>query len=242
VHQEDQTTIVQRGTDLQFVRSLARRNGLEFYFETDRRSRAVVAFLRAPRLDGTPQDDLAIQFGDDSNLKSFTVHVHGDRPLAVKTAQVDVEAGSPTTAEAPDSQLRVLGDKDLPTLAEDVLGRLVTPRQALAQMLVLGPPTSDATELRTIAQAVRDEAAWFITATGEVNSDAYQTILRPRRTVLVKGAGSQYSGTYYVTGVTHRMSGDGSYTQSFRARRNARDVTGSEPFGGGGLAVSIPGG
>ena len=41
-------------------------------------------------------------------------------------------------------------------------------------MLVLGPPTSDATELQTIAQAVRDEAGWFITAQGEINGDAYQ--------------------------------------------------------------------
>ena len=38
VHQENDTTIVQRGSDIQFVRELALRNGLEFYFETDQDS------------------------------------------------------------------------------------------------------------------------------------------------------------------------------------------------------------
>ena len=98
-----------------------------------------------------------------------------------------------------------LGDKDANTLIGGALGSLVTPKDAPAQMLVLGPPTSDATELQTIAQAVRDEAGWFITASGEINSDAYQTVLRPHRLVLVKGAGTPYSGKYYVTRVVHEM-------------------------------------
>jgi len=95
--------------------------------------------------------------------------------------------------------------------------------------------------MQTIAQAVRDEASWFISARGEVNSDAYQGVLRPHRLVLVKGAGKSYSGKYYVTRVVHELKGDGSYTQTFEARRNARDVDGSEQFGGSGLGLSIPG-
>jgi len=95
--------------------------------------------------------------------------------------------------------------------------------------------------MQTVAQAVRDEASWFIIARGEINSDAYQTVLRPHRLVLVKGAGKAYSGKYHVTSVVHELNGDGTYTQSFEARRNARDVEGSEQFGGGGLGLPIPG-
>ena len=47
------------GTDIQFVRELAQRNGLEFYFETDQDSGTVTAYFRAPQLDGTPQPELA---------------------------------------------------------------------------------------------------------------------------------------------------------------------------------------
>ena len=239
-HQEDATTIVQRATDLQFVRELARRNGLEFYFETDD-SGTVNAYFRAPQLDATPQPDLAVQFGDQTNLKSFSAHLTALRPLSVKTEQMDVQANSANTAQVSSVSLTSLGDKDADSLISGPLGSLVTPKDALAQTLVLGPPTSDSTELQTIAQAVRDESGWFINASGEVNNDAYQNVLRPRRLALVKGAGKTFSGKYYVTRVTHEVRADGSYSQKFEARRNARDLDGSEQFGGSGSGLPIPG-
>lgn len=241
VHQEDYTTIVQRGSDIQFVRQAALRNGFEFYFETDQDSGAVTAYFRAPQLSGTPQPDLAIQFGDQSNLRSSAAQLTGQRPLAVKIEQIDVTQNSANIAQVSEPQLNKLGASDADTLVAVPLGSLVTPKDALAQMLVLGPPTSDATEMQTIAQAVRDEASWFITARGEINSEAYQTVLRPHRLVLVKGAGKAYSGKYYVASVVHEFKGDGTCMQSFEARRNARDVDGSEQFGGGGLGLPIPG-
>lgn len=241
VHQENDTTIIQRNTDIQFVRELAQRNGLEFYFETDKDSGEVNVFLRAPQLEGTPQPDLAIQFGQESNLKSFVARVVGQRPLSVKTTQIDVKANSPNSAQVGDTQFTKLGNTDANELIGGPLGSLVTPKDVLAQMLLLGTPTSDATELQTLAQAVRDEAAWLITANGEINSEAYQTVLRPHRMVLVKGAGSRYSGKYYVTQVTHELVGDGTYAQKFEARRNARDLDGTEQFGEAGLGVPLPG-
>lgn len=241
VHQENDTTVVQRGTDLQFVRMLAQRNGLEFYFETSKESEEVVAYCRAPQLEGTPQPDLAIQFGEGSNLRSFSARLSAQRPLSVKAQQIDIKANSANSAEASDTQLVLLGASDLNTLVGGSLGGLVTPKEAQAQMLALAAPTSDATELQTIAQAVRDEAGWFITATGEINSDAYANVLRPHRLVLVKGAGTPYSGKYYVTQVVHELRSDGSYSQRFEARRNARDLDGSEEFGGDDLGLPLPG-
>lgn len=241
VHQENDTTIVQRASDIQFVRDLAQRNGFEFYFETDKTSGNVAAYFQAPQLSGTPQKDLAIQFGDQSNLRSFSARLTGQRPLNVKSEQMDVKANNPNTAQVSDTQLDKLGANDANSLIGGPLDSLVTPKDAQAQMLVLGPPTSDSTELRTIAQAVRDEAGWFITANGEINSDAYQAVLRPHRLVLVKGAGEAYSGKYYVTRVAHEIKRDGTYTQKFEARRNARDLDGSEQFGSSGLALPIPG-
>jgi phage protein D len=241
VHQENDTTIVQRGTDIQFVRDLAQRNGVEFYFETAKESGNVIAYFRAPQLTGTPQPDLAMQFGEESNLRSFSARLSGQRPLNVKTQQLDVKANSPNTAQSNDTQLTKLGDKDANTLIGGPLESLVIPKEAQAQMLVLGPPTSDATELHTLVQAVRDEASWLIVAQGEINSDAYQRVLRPHRLVLVKGAGTPYSGKYYVTSVVHELRGVESYLQRFEARRNARDLDGSEEFGTSALGLPIPG-
>jgi phage protein D len=231
---------VQRGTDIQFIRDLAQKNGMEFYFETDD-SGTSNAYFRAPQLSGTPQPDLAIQFGDKSNLKRFDAHLTGQRPLNVKAAQIDVSANTANVATAADTQLTKLGATDANTLIGAPLGSLVVPTEAQAQMLVLGPPTSDAAEMQTFVQAVRDEAAWFISASGEINGDAYQSVLRPRRLVLVKGAGSAFSGKYYVTRVVHEMNHEGDYIQRFQARRNARDLDGSEEFGGSGSGLPIPG-
>jgi phage protein D len=240
VHQEDNTTIIQRGTDIQFVRDLAQKNGMEFYFETDD-SGMLNAYFRGPQLDDTPQPDLAIQFGDQGNLKKFSAHLSGQRPLNVKASQMDVSANSANIAQASDTQLTKLGDKDANTLIGGQLDSQVTPKDAQAQMLVLGPPTSDATEMQTIVQAVRDEAGWLISASGEINSDAYQSVLRPRRLVLVKGAGGTYSGKYYVTRVVHEFNHEGDYIQKFDARRNARDRDGTEQFGSSSLGLAIPG-
>jgi hypothetical protein len=237
VHQQDDTTIIQRGTDIQFMRELARRNGLEFYFETDKDSGDVQAFFRAPALQGTPQQDLAIQFGEKSNLRSFSVRLEGQRPTIVQTGQMDIAAGSPNSGQASDTQFTKLGGTDDNTL---ITGP-ATAAAAAPRILALGSPSSDPTELQTTAQAVRDEAAWFLTANGEINSDAYGAVLRPHRLVLVKGAGTQYSGKYYVTRVVHEIKTGGVYNQTFEARRNARDLDGSEQFGGGGLGLPIPG-
>jgi len=239
-HQDNVTTVMQRATDLQFVRELAQRNGMEFYIETDDQGNAT-GFFRAPQLSGPPQPDLAIHAADQSHLRSFSAHLNGQRPLNVKSVQMDIRADSPNTAQVSDADRTKLGASDANALVGGPLGSLVTPKDAQAQILVLATPTSDLTELRTAAQAVRDEADWLIMAAGEINSEAYQSVLRPRRLVQVKGAGRAYSGKYYVTRVTHDIRHDGSYTQKFEARRNARDLDGSEQFGSNGSGVAVPG-
>lgn len=240
VHQEDGTVIVQRSTDIQFVRYLAQKNGMEFFFETDD-SGVLTAFFTAPHLDSTPQRDLAIQFNDQSNLRSFSTHLSGLRPLNIKAMQMDVSSNSPNVAQASETQLTSLGDKDANALIGNQLDSQITPKDAQAQMLVLGPPTSDPTEMQTVVQAVRDEAGWFINAYGEINSDAYQSVLRPHRLVMVKGAGTTHSGKYYVTRVVHEINHVGDYIQRFEARRNARDLDGSEQFGSDSSGLAVPG-
>lgn len=241
VHQDTDTLIVQRGTDLQFVRSMARRNGYEFYFQADS-SGTVTGYFQPPQVSGTPQPDLAVQFGEASNLVSFEVVMSGVRPLDVYVSQVDPSTKSVNDADATSTQLATLGASNLESLVSGKLDQLVTPDQSQGRMLLVAQPTADATELTAVAQAVRDEAAWLITATGEINTDAYGAVLRAGRLVLVKGAGSQYSGAYYVTQVTHNLRSDGSYRQQFELRRNGRDLDGSEAFGGGaggGLGVAL---
>ncbi|HYK05710.1 MAG TPA: contractile injection system protein, VgrG/Pvc8 family [Thermoanaerobaculia bacterium] len=231
VHAENDTTIVQRGSDIHFVRELARRNGYDFYFASDNVTGEVVAHFKEPKLDGTPQADLAVQFGDESNLRSFNVSLSGRRPLNVNVRQLDIKTASTNSADAAGVSLDLLGSSDDASVIDGNLSSAISPKDRAAQMLLLGPPASDTGELQALAQGVRNQAGWLIGARGEINSIAYQNVLRAHKLVLVKGAGGPYSGKYYVTRVRHEIDAQGEYAQHFEARRNARDLDGSEQFG-----------
>lgn len=226
---ESEHVAVQRGSDLRYVQHLAERNGFEFSFETDAVT-GVRAYFRAPQLGGSPQPDLAVQMGDDSNLDRFTVALDAQRPASVSVTQLDASDAKVRTTDAQSLKWKVLGAKQLGALTS-ALGTMAMPGGGQSRMLALGSPTADASRQTAFAQGVRNRAGWFLTASGEVNAEAYGAVLRPRRPVLVRGAGKTFSGAYYVTRVTHEIAGAGSYAQKFEAVRNATDVTGSEKFG-----------
>lgn len=230
VHAESDVTVVQRSSDLEFLRGLARKNGFEVGVERDTTG-TTTGYFRRPRLDGTPQKTLSVAFGDASTLISFDVKVDGVKPLSVETDQIDVKAKSANTGSGTQLQLPAIGERDLDALVSGPIGSLISPKEAAGKLWLYTVPTSDATELTSVAQAVRDEAGWLVTARGDINSDAYGAVLRAKRLVLVKGAGARHSGKYYVTRVMHRLGADGSYRQSFDARRNAVGLDGSEDFG-----------
>lgn len=232
VHQASEATVIQRGTDLQFLRRLARQNGFEVGVEKDATTGQVTGYFRPPPLDAEPQKTLAVAFGDETSLRSFDVRVDGLKPLDVEAGQIDVKAKAANTGAASKLQLTPIGDRDLGALVSDPLGALISPKEAAGKLWLYAGPTSDTTELTAMAQAVRDEAGWLVTARGEINSDVYGAVLRANRLVLIKGAGSHYSGKYYVTRVVHRFKSDGAYEQTFEARRNALGLQGSENFGG----------
>jgi len=232
---ETEFTPAQRGNDLRFVRQLAERNGFEFSFETDALL-GVRAFFRAPQLGGTPQPDLTVQMGDDSNLERLTVAIDAQRPSSVAVTQLDVAQRKVNAADATAVKWKLLGAKRLEALAS-ALGTKAMPNGGRRRMLALGPPTADPNLQNALAQGVRNRAGWFVNANGEVNAEAYENVLRPRRPVLVRGAGKTFSGAYYVTRVQHQIDGEGMYAQRFEGVRNATGLAGNERFGARAAAV-----
>lgn len=218
---DDEVTIIQRGTDLAFARHLAKRNGFEFYLETDALTGETTGHFHKPRLSAQPQKDLALAFGEDSNVHSLEVHYDGLRPATFDAAGISIGDKSDQSASIASSDLDPLG-------ADAVLDLLdQQPKSLLARTSAF-----DNAELQTRAQAAVDSTSWAVSMSGELDVTAYQGVLRARQTVLVKGAGTRYSGTYYVTRVLHTLT-PGGYTQKFELTRNALALTGSEPFGSG---------
>jgi hypothetical protein len=57
-----------------------------------------------------------------------------------------------------------------------------------------------------------------VTGSGQLDVARYGRVLKPRKLVGVRGAGSTYDGVYYVKSVTHDLK-RGQYKQSFTLAR-----------------------
>src|SRR5258708_5860442 len=210
-------TEMQRGTDIQFLKALAQRNGYECYVELNPESGKVEGHFHKPKLQQPPQGVLSVNMGDATNVNSFKARFDMLKPSTVQAGNVDVHSKEQQTGNS-DS----LGDK--------ALGNTSTVSTDDARKVLLsGTGLAQTGELQTAAQAVVDRSSWAITAEGDVNTVAYGDVVRAKRPIMVRGAGQQFSGTYYVESVLHSFSGDG-YTQHFSLRRNAAGLTHQDTF------------
>lgn len=214
---ENDHTEIQRGTDIQFLQALAKRNGYECYVEMNPDTGVVEGHFHAPRLQKPPQGVLSVNMGDATNVNSFHARYDMLKPTTASAQNLDVHSKDPQSANS-DSE----ADKSLGTAS-------TVSTNNSRQTLLSGTGLADTGELQTAAQAEVDRSSWAITAEGEINTVAYGDVLRAKRPVMVRGAGLQFSGTYYVESVLHSFTGDG-YSQQFSLKRNASGVTKQDDF------------
>jgi len=222
IHDEAISTIIQRETDIQFLRRLALRNGFECYVENG------TGYFGPPQVDATPQPVLAAHFGDETNLSRFSVEANALTPANVAMFQVDRTNKEVLEVTVEASQQTALGDTD----AAGLLATGMDPGQVYVGMNgATGNP-----EMEALCQGLYHQAEWFVTGEGEIDANRYGHVLRPRGTVTIKGVGETHSGVYYVTHVTHVFTPEG-YSQSFRVKRNAIMPTGTEDFSASGSGL-----
>jgi phage protein D len=215
VHDETVSTIIQRETDMQFLRRLAARNGYECYVS------GTTGYFRRPATSETPQPVLAVHFGDETNVNSFDIEVNALEPADIAMSQMDRQNKEMVDAESVPDSGSLLGSSDYASLLQS---------GAPQGKLFIGMSTATGTpEMSALCQGIYEQASWFVTGSGEINANKYSHVLRARKPVTIKGIGETHSGVYYVTHVTHRFAQDG-YIQQFRVKRNAVLPTGSEQF------------
>lgn len=219
IHDEVLSTVIQRETDLQFLKRLALRNGFACYVE------GTAAYFRPVPADDEPQPVLAAHFGEETNLTRFSVIVDALRPAHVAMFQVDRLNKEVLSAQVEASDQAPLGDLDASTLLAD---GVAAAKVYVARNAVTGMP-----EMDVLCQGLFQEGTWFISGEGEIDAAAYEHMLRPRGLVTIKGVGETYSGVYYVSYVRHAFTCT-SYTQHFRVKRDALFSTGTEDFASNG--------
>jgi phage protein D len=219
VHDAEVSTIIQRETDIRFLRRLARRNGFECYVT------GTLGYFGPPVLHRLPQPVLQVQCGEETTVTQFSLEVNalGHSPVAM--AQLDHLTKEILDVTVEKTSRKLLGAN--PPAA-------YLPAGMTAELTQLGQTvTTGRAEMEALCQGLHDRGEWFVTGEGEVAANQYGTILMPRRTVTIKGIGENYSGVYYVSRVTHVFT-PGGYTQFFTVQRNALMPAGTENFSAGG--------
>jgi len=215
IHDEALSTIIQRETDMQFLKRLALRNGFACYVEGD------TAFFKKPRLDDPPQPVLSVHFGSETTVNRLSLTVNALSPANVAMFQIDRNTKEVLEAEAIASEQTTLGADD----AASHLGPGMNP----AQVFVGRTAATGTPEMTALCRELYHQGEWFVEGEGETEANQYGHILKSRKTVTIRGIGETYSGVYFVSHVTHIFTDDG-YRQLFKVKRNALLPTGAETF------------
>ncbi|HEX3437626.1 MAG TPA: hypothetical protein VHT24_12725 [Pseudacidobacterium sp.] len=224
-HTEDGHTLMQRASDIQFLRMLARRNGKICRVAcTDTAGQRTGYFAKAD-LSGDPVVTLELNDPDSWTVDALDLDWDVTRPTEVLARQALFNDSDQDGAgvDQTDSGLDLLEAQGL----ADFAGKSMT--------VMLTTQVDDAQELTLRAQSVLREAGWFVKCEGEADVARLNAVLRVGTVVQINSAGALNSGKYYVWSVRHMIDKQ-SHRMKFVLVRNA---VGTPPSGGGGLLGSL---
>lgn len=210
----------QRETDMQYLRRLARHQGMHAYvLPGERPGRSVGVFRPFPtRTDGLPP---LILVGPDRNLESFNPREDAQSPATVKASTLSLIDKSVTNASASFRDVQSLGSAPAGAAVRDGATRIL-------------PGGADgAIDARRMVRSWAERFSYSFRVDGRVATGCYRAVLSPYRLVTVKGVGEELGGDYRIERVRHHISRS-AWTQEFRLSRNARST------GAAGASLPVP--
>jgi phage protein D len=208
MHDETKHVLVQRETDLAFVRRLARRNGCLFWVACDDTGLIETASFKRPALDGEAVNELIINLTDPvANLASLDIAWNVERPTSATALQVDQGSLSDIDGAVAQSPLSPLGAQGFAAIATGT------------RALHLHAPVDDAGDLQARGEAALIEAEFFVRARGTTTAQALGDVLRSHTVVNLRGAGARHSGKWFCASVRHTLD-DVGHRMDFELIRN----------------------
>ncbi len=190
-HFETKHTLIQRETDLAFVRRLARRNGNLFWVSCDA-SGVETAHFKRPSLSGNAACDLVINLTDPRpNVTALEICWDVERPVQAHAAEVDLNDKSDISGSVEHSPLTALGGSGL--------GDIVAEPRAVH----VHAPVDDSGDLQARSEGALIEASFFLRARGTTTLSALGKVLRAHTLVNLRGVGSRHSGLWFCAAVRH---------------------------------------
>jgi hypothetical protein len=222
-HTEAGHSLMQRATDIQFLRMLARRNGKVCRVACADTPGQRTGYFARPKLDGAAVVTFVVTDQQSWNLASVDLDWDATRPTEVLARQAlftDADENG-VSADVTDPGLPKLGDRGL----ADFTGKPMT--------VLLAAPVDDGGELTLRAQSLVRESSWFVRCEGDSDVERLGVVLRAGMVVAIRGIGALHSGNYLVWTVRHTITPD-SHAMKFTLLRNA--VGAATAGGSGGLA------
>jgi hypothetical protein len=208
-HTEDDHTLMQRATDIDFLRRLARRTGRWCRVScTDKPGRRT-GFFAAPDLKGDPVATIDLNDPRVSSVSSLDFSWDAMRPSAVAARQGSFTDSTPTGIVA-DTTNSGLAPLDAQSLASFV------PKPISVRLTAAADPA----EMPDRAAAVLQDAGWFARCEGTADLASLKVVLRVGTVVAVEGVGSLLSGPYLVWSVRHSITAQ-THSMAFTLVRNA---------------------
>lgn len=211
-HTEDGATLMQRASDAQFLRALARRAGKLFrVFCTDTPGQRT-GFFAAPNLSANPAITLILNDATAANVSALDISFDTMRPSAVNAFQaLFTDADADATGAGgnfTDDGLPTMSDRDLATVAGNSVTALLTTTVA------------DSGTVTQRAKSLLREAGWFVRCQGTTDASLLGSIPRVGNMVALNAAGAIHSGNYLVWSVRHHITAE-KHEMKFVLVRNA---------------------
>ncbi len=221
----NQTPVVmQRGTKMQLLRMLARRQGMHAYVLPGEKSgESIGCFQKLP----TEPDQLPplILLGGDRNVDSFNERNNAQQPARIQAFALSLADKTIKSSTSSFADLDLLGEES------------AFQEETNTAIKIIHPGCEDTVDLDRLVQGEAERSSYAFDATGNILTDCYTGVLTPYRIVTVKGANKRASGNYLISKVTHTLTAS-SYSVAFTVRRNARS-SGASGDGLADLARSI---
>jgi hypothetical protein len=196
----------QQGTDLEYIRQLAKKVGYVFYIEPGPAPGANVAYFGPEIKVGVPQPALNVDMDAATNVENLSF-------------SFDPTKGVLPIVFIQNALTRVPIPIPIPNLnpLQPPLGLLPTPLTRITMLR----DTAKLNPMQAISRglAVAKESQDSVSAKGSLDVLRYGRPLKARQLVGVRGAGLAYDGLYFVQSVKSTLK-RGEFKQSFQLTRN----------------------
>jgi hypothetical protein len=197
----------QRGSDLAYLRRLAREAGYVFYLAPGPEPGTSTAYWGPEIRLGAPQPALTANMDAQTNVEQLSFTFDKERKKLPIVFFQEPFSKAPIGIPIPDVTPLNPPLGLVPPLPPNIVKLDNTAHLSAPEALMAG-----------IAYAGQNSDSVF--GSGRLDIAKYGRLLRSRKLVGVRGAGLPFDGLYYVKSVTHEIE-RGSYKQGFSLARNA---------------------